>query len=77
MGAGDETVRLRGPVDTCDKFVVISETVGLLELRSFLGINVYVLGVGTDGNFGSVRIEREGDDRTCEQLMHLWSGHFQ
>jgi hypothetical protein len=56
---------------------MISEAVDLLELGSFLGINVYVLGIGTDGNFGSVRIEREGDDGTCEQLMHLWSGHFQ
>lgn len=56
---------------------MISETVDFLELRAFLGINVYVLGVGADGNFGSVRVKREGDNRTGEQLMHLCSGHFQ
>jgi hypothetical protein len=68
---------LRGPVDAGDELVVVSQAVDFLELGAFLGVDVDVLGVGTDGNPGSVGIEREGKNRTCKQLMHLWSRHFQ
>jgi hypothetical protein len=86
LRTGDDAIRFRCPVDTGDKFVVlklqggsrtyVSETIDFGESGAFLGVNVKVTAIGTDGNLGSVTVERECHNGPDMKLIYLWSRHL-
>ena len=76
MRTSDDTITFRSPVNASDEFIVVSESIYFRVAGAFLGVDVDVFGVGTDGYFGAVGVEGEGDDGAGEQLVDLWSGHF-
>jgi hypothetical protein len=56
---------------------VVCQTLLFSEAGTFLGVDVDVLGVGTEGYFGPVCVEGEGDDGAGKQLVDLRSRHFE
>lgn len=71
LRAGDDAVGLRGPVDTGDELIVFRK--GVLESPPIgrLSVDMDDIGVGGDGYFGSVGIERVCRERAEGQLVNL------
>ena len=71
----NDAIRFRCPVYACDELIVVRESIRFDESMSFLGIDVNILGVGTNSDPRPVCIEGKGHDRACKELMRLSSGH--
>lgn len=77
LRASDDTITFGSPVNARDEFIVVIETIDFREHGAFLGVDVDVFRVGTDGYFRAVSVEGEGYDGACEKLMDLRSWHFE
>jgi len=78
LRAGDDTVGLGGPVDTCDDLVVLGQLVFQGVGVSSLLVDVDLVVVGADGDLGSISVPRvggdRGDTRKLSNIRHVvWS----